>query len=379
MNEMFDLLIAGGTVVNPATGLRAEVDVGVHGGRIAALQANIPRHEAKKVLDARGCYVTPGLIDLHIHSYRGVNPYGFDADPICLASGVTTAVDAGSAGPVNFPGFKSFIHERSRTRMLALVCVAQHGVLSAPGELNDIRFADPEGAARAVNENPDIAVGVKVRLHRGAAAENGREALRLAIEAGAAPPSPVMVHIGDTALSIEEIVDTLRPGDIVTHCYTPKPPSIVDDGGRLRPAVRKARERGVLFDVGHANGHFDFNLVRRAMDDGLPPDTISSDLHGRMGPSNPVIDLPTTMTKFLALGLTEEQVIAACTVNPARAIGRQDRLGSVEIGREADLAVLELREEPTRLRDCVGGELMANRRIAVRWTICCGEVFAGAR
>jgi dihydroorotase len=318
------------------------------------------------------------LIDLHIHSYWGVNPYGFDADPVCLAGGVTTAVDAGSAGPVNFPGFKSFIHERSRTRMLALVCVAQHGVLSAPGELSDIRFADPEGAARAVNENPEVAVGIKVRLHRGSAAENGREALRLAIEAGEASRSPVMVHIGDTGLSIEEIADTLRPGDIVTHCYTPKRPSIVDNGGRLRPSVREARERGVLFDVGHANGHFDFNLVRKAMDGGLAPDTISSDLHGRMGPSNPVIDLPTTMTKFLALGLTVDQVIAACTIHPARAIGRQDRLGSVEIGREADLAVLQLVDEPTRLRDCVGGELLAGRRIAARWTIRRGEVFSGS-
>jgi dihydroorotase len=378
MGEKFDLLIAGGTVVNPATGLRGELDVGVNGGRIAALQAGVPQDGAKRVLDARGCYVTPGLIDLHIHSYWGVNPYGFDADPVCLAGGVTTAVDAGSAGPVNFPGFKSFIHERSRTRMLALVCVAQHGVLSAPGELSDIRFADPEGAARAVNENPGVAVGIKVRLHRGSAAENGREALRLAIEAGEASRSPVMVHIGDTGLSIEEIADTLRPGDIVTHCYTPKRPSIVDNGGRLRPSVREARERGVLFDVGHANGHFDFNLVRKAMDGGLAPDTISSDLHGRMGPSNPVIDLPTTMTKFLALGLAEDQVIAACTINPARAIGRQDRLGSAEIGREADLAVLQLVDEPTRLRDCVGGELLAGRRIAARWTIRRGEVFSGS-
>jgi dihydroorotase len=378
MSETFDLLIVGGTVLNPAIGLRGELDVGVNGGLIAAVEANIPQSEAKRVLDARGCYVTPGLIDLHIHSYWGVNPYGFDADPVCLASGVTTAVDAGSAGPVNFPGFKSFIHERARTRMLALVCVAQHGVLSAPGELSDIRFADPEGAARAVNENPDVAVGIKVRLHRGSAAENGREALRLAIEAGEASRSPVMVHIGDTGLSIEEIADTLRPGDIVTHCYTPKRPSIVDDGGRLRAAVRKARERGVLFDVGHANGHFDFNLVRRAIDDGLPPDAISSDLHGRMGPSNPVVDLPTTMTKFLALGLSLDEVIAASTINPARAVGWEDRLGSVEIGCEADLAVLQVVDEPTRLRDCVGGELLAERRIAARWTIRRGEVCAGS-
>ena len=375
MADSYDLLLSGGTVLNPATRLHQELDVAIASGQIAAIGPNLPRQNAKQELDVRGCYVTPGLIDFHIHSYWGVNPYGFDADPICAASGVTTAVDAGSSGPVNFMGFKSFVADKAVTRMLAFVCVAQHGVLHSPGELNDLRFADPEGAARGVTEHPDIAVGIKVRLHRGSVGDNGREALRLAIQAGEASSSPVMVHIGETPISIEEIVDTLRPGDIVTHCYTPKQPSIVDETGRLRDAVRRAHERGLRFDVGHANGHFDFNLVRRAMGDGLFPDTISSDLHGRIGPSNPIVDLPTTMTKFLTLGMTLEQVVAACTVNPARMIGWQERLGDIHVGGEADLSVLALVDGPIRLRDSVGGELIADRRIAARWTIRRGQVF----
>jgi dihydroorotase len=377
MNEAFDLLITGGTVLNPATGMKRQADVAIAGDRIQAIEATLPRQDAKQVLDVQDCYVTPGLIDFHVHSYWGVNPYGFDADPICRAGGVTTAVDAGSAGPINFPGFKKLIHEQTWTRMLGFIALAQHGVLNDPGELENLRFADPEAAARTVAENRSIGVGIKVRLHKKSVGDNGREALRLAVKAGDASHSPVMVHIGDTAISMEEIVDALRAGDIVTHCYTPKQPSIVDERGRLRDAVRKAHERGVIFDVGHANGHFDFNLVRIAMGDGLPPDVISTDLHGRLGPDNPVVDMPTTMTKFLHLGLTLDQIVAACTIKPARVIGWQDRIGSLEVGREADLAVLQLVDEPAKLRDCVGGEISVNRRIAARWTIRHGEVFSG--
>jgi dihydroorotase len=378
MSGAFDLLLAGGTVLDPASGRDQELDVGVVGGRLAAVEPGLPRENAARVLDVGGCYVTAGLIDFHIHSYWGVNRYGFDADPICLKSGVTTAIDAGSAGPVNFPGFKRFIADGSRTRMLEFVCVAQHGILNTPGELQDLRFADPEAAALTVKEHPDVAVGIKVRLHRRAAADHPREALRLGIEAGERCRSPVMVHIGDTAISIEDIVEMLRPGDIVTHCFTPQQPAIVDGAGRVRDAVLRARERGVIFDVGHASGHFDFNLVRSALEGGLAPDIISTDLHGLMGPSNPVVDMPTTMTKFLALGLTLEQIIAACTINAARAIGWEDRLGSCAPGREADLAVLELVDGPATLRDSVGGELIAHRRIAARWTIRRGEIFEGS-
>ena len=359
MSETFDLLLTGGTVLNPASKVRQELDVGITDGRIAAIQPKLPRDDAKKILDVRGCYVTPGLIDFHVHSYWGVNPYGFNADSICLASGVTTAMDAGSAGPVNFLGFKKLVHESSKTRMLAFVAIAQHGVLNDPGELQNLRFADPEAAASSVAESTDVGVGIKVRLHKKGVGDNGREALRLAIQAGDASRSPVMVHVGDTGISMEEIVDTLRAGDVVTHCYTPQKPSIVDPSGRLLVAARKAQERGVIFDVGHASGHFDFNLVRSAMDDGLLPNVISSDLHGRMQqPGFGIVgDLPTTLTKFLTLGLTLDQIIAMCTIHPASVIGWQDRLGNLEVGRDADVAVLQIVNEATKLRDSVGGEM----------------------
>ncbi|HEY2987263.1 MAG TPA: amidohydrolase/deacetylase family metallohydrolase [Candidatus Binatia bacterium] len=375
----FDLLLAGGTVLNPATGINEKLDVGVTNGRVSAIQTDLPRPDGKKVLDAAGCYVTPGLIDFHVHSYWGVNPYGCNLDALCLATGVTTTMDAGSAGPTNFLGFRKLVYEQSKTRMLSFVALARHGVLDGPGELLHIGFADSDGAAETVGNNRDIGIGIKVRLHKKAIGENSREGLRLAIKAGAATGTPVMVHVGDTAISMDEIADTLRSGDIITHCYTPQKPSIIDESGRLLPSVRKAKERGVIFDVGHAGGHFDFDLVRRAMGDGLLPDIISSDLHGRLKqPGFGIVgDLPTTLTKFLPLGLTLERIVASCTVNAARVAGLQDRIGSLEVGREADIAVLRIVDGPIKLRDSVGGELIHRQRIAAKWTIRAGEVFHG--
>jgi dihydroorotase len=185
--------------------------------------------------------------------------------------------------------------------------------------------------------------------------------------------------VGDTAIGMDEIADTLRPGDVITHCYTPQKPSIIDESGKLLPLVRKAKERGVIFDVGHAGGHFDFNLVERAMGEGIVPDVISSDLHGRLSqPGFGVVgDLPTVLTKFLPLGLSFEQIIANCTINAARVIGWQDRIGSLEVGREADIAVLQILDDPVTLRDSVGGEKLHKQRIAAKWTIRAGEVFTG--
>lgn len=377
MSDAFDLLLVNGTVLNPAAGPRQELDVGITGGRITAMEKGLPRDGARQVLDLGGCFVTPGLIDFHVHSYWGVNPYGADLDAVCGATGVTTTADAGSAGPVNFPGFRHLVYERSRTRMLSFVAVAQHGVLNVPGELENIGFADPGNAARTVRENPDIAVGIKIRLHVKSVGRNGREALRMALEAGDACDAPVMVHVGDTGLSMEEIVETLRPGDVVTHCYTPKQPAIVDPSGHLRPAVLEARERGVIFDVAHANGHFDFDLVSRAMDQGLRPDIISTDLH-RMSGAGPVVDLPTTLTKFLMLGLELDEIVADCTINAARTIGWEDRIGVLEVGREADVAVLAVVDQETALEDSVGKRRTAGQRIVARHTIRAGILSAAA-
>jgi dihydroorotase len=216
-------------------------------------------------------------------------------------------------------------------------------------------------------------------LHKKAIGENSRDALRLALKAGEATGTPIMVHVGSTAIGMDEIADTLRPGDIITHCYTPQKPSIIDDHGKLLPLVRRAKERGVIFDVGHAGGHFDFNLVERAMGEGIVPDIISSDLHGRLSqPGFGVVgDLPTVLTKFLPLGLSIEDIVAKCTVNAARVVGWQERIGSLEVGREADIAVLQIVDDPVHLRDSVGAERLHKQRIAARWTIRAGEVFQG--
>jgi dihydroorotase len=379
MNETFDLLLTGGTVLNPATRINEKLDVGVKGDRVTAIQASIPRAGVKRVVDVTGCYVTPGLIDFHVHSYWGVNPYGCDLDALCLATGVTSALDAGSAGPVNLLGFRKLVYERSKTRMIAFVALAQHGVLNEPGELLNLGFADLDGSAQAVIDNRDLGVGIKVRLHKKSIGDNSREALQLAIKAGEASGTPMMVHVGSTAIGMDEIADTLRPGDIITHCYTPQKPSIIDDKGKLLPLVRKAKERGVIFDVGHAGGHFDFALVERAMGEGIMPDIISSDLHGRLSqPGFGVVgDLPTVLTKFLPLGLSFAEIISKCTVDAARAVGWQDRIGSLEVGREADIAVLQIVDEPVMLHDSVGGEKLHKQRIAARWTVRAGEVFQG--
>ena len=379
MADTYDLLLTGGTVLNPATKTNQKLDVGVKGDRVAAIQADIPRTGVKRVIDVSGGYVTPGLIDFHVHSYWGVNPYGCDLDAVCLATGVTTTFDAGSAGPVNLLGFRKLVYERSKTRMIGFVALAQHGVFNEPGELLNLGFADRDGSAQAVIDNRDIGVGIKVRLHKKSIGENSREALRLAIKAGEASGTPIMVHVGSTAIGMDEIADTLRSGDIITHCYTPQKPSIIDEQGKLLPLVRKAKERGVIFDVGHASGHFDFDLVERAMGEGIIPDIISSDLHGKMKqPGFGIVgDLPTTLTKFIPLGLSLEKIIACCTVDAARAVGWQDRIGSLEVGREADIAVLQIVDDPVTLHDSVGAEKLHKQRIAVKWTVRAGEVFQG--
>src|SRR5262249_5572708 len=192
MSGLYDLLLIGGTVVNPATGIHQPIDVGVAGGRISQIGPNLPRERAKKDLDVHGCYVTPGFIDFHVHRYWGVNPYGFNADPICLASGVTTAVDAGSSGAINFLGFKKLVHEQSRARMLAFVALAQHGVLNDPGELENLKFADPDGAAQRVGDARNIGVGIKVRLHKKAVGDNGGGRVRMAGGAGRGSEGPVV-------------------------------------------------------------------------------------------------------------------------------------------------------------------------------------------
>ena len=368
----FDRLITGGTVFDPGADLAVRWDVGVSAGRIAALGPSLPSDGALTVVDASGCYVVPGLIDLHSHVYWGVSEYGVDADQFILPGGVTTTIDAGSSGAANFPGFRRYVIESSRIRILAFVHLGARGIQPPPAtELRDMADADADRAAATVRANADVAVGIKVRMSDDTVGDHGVAVFRAALRAAELSGKPLMVHIGRTPLPLEEIFDALRPGDIVTHCYTPQAPTVIDDSGRVRDCVSRARTRGVLLDVGHGRGSCDFGLVRSAFEQGLKPDTISTDLHA-FSRTTPVIDLQTTLTKFLALGMSLEEVIVAATTSPAKALGRAETLGRIEVGREADIAVLELRNQSRTLIDARGSTLDVRQQLRARHTIRAG-------
>ncbi len=292
----YDFVLAGGTVIDPASGLHDRRDVGIVGGRIAAIEPRLSGSDAADVLDVAGQLVVPGLVDLHAHVYPGVADLSVEADRTCLGRGVTTVVDAGSSGANTFPGFRRWVVEPSRGRILAFLNISLAGQIDPfLGELHDLRFADPERAAAVALANPDVIVGFKVRLSRMLAGQNGLAGLERAMEAGRAAGLPVMVHIGGTAFDIEEVFARFRPGDIITHAYTGwRPGALVTDGGRVVPSALEARARGVMFDVGHGAGSFTWEVAEAALADGFRPDTISSDLH-RFNVAGPVHDLATTL------------------------------------------------------------------------------------
>ena len=372
----YDLLIHGGTVIDPASGHHAPADVAVAGGRIVAVQPDLGELDAAEAIDASSCLVVPGLVDLHVHVYPGVADLSVEADPTCLGRGVTTAVDAGSSGANTFPGFRRWVVEPSRGRILAYLNISAAGQIDPfLGELHDLRYADPERAARVAEAHPDVIVGFKVRVSEMLAGPNGLAGLDRALEAGRATDLPVMVHIGGTPFDIEEVLGRLRPGDVVTHAYTGWRPGIVDDAsGRVVAGAREARERGVVFDVGHGAGSFTWPVAEAALADAFRPDTISSDLH-RLNIAAPVHDLATTMSKFLLLGLSLDEVVAMTTTAPAAALGPKatPALGRLVVGGEADVTVLRLEEGRFDLVDTAGTTREARQRLVPVATVRAGR------
>ena len=348
---MYDLLIRRGRVIDPSQNLDAECDVAIIGGRVAAIAPAIHESEARRVVDARGLIVTPGLIDVHVHIYEGVSHYGINADTTCLRKGVTTVVDAGSSGAQTFPGLRKYIIDVSQTRILAYLNLSVMGMLSeCAGELEDLRYADTQAALRTIEANRDVLLGIKVRMEPAMLGQNGYEVLKLARETSDAARLPLMIHIGDTFPPLPEILAQTRAGDVVTHCFHDRPGGILDDDGRVLPSVRAAAERGVFFDVGHGRGSFAFQVARRALAQELLPGTISSDLHV-YNVNGPVFDLATTMTKFLYLGLPLNKVIELATVNPARSVRRENEIGALRPGACGDVTLIELRPGPISLTD----------------------------
>ena len=325
----YDLLLAGGEVIG-----RGQIDVAVRDGRIAGTGPALPR-DARTVVDVTGRVVTPGLVDLHTHV--GAGYWGIDPDPIAWYTGVTTWVDAGSAGAYTLTG----PDPGSAVRRPILLNISAVGLSGRTGECRDLVNCDVDQAIETVLRNRDRIRGIKVRIDSDTVGANGVEPLRRALTAAAACGLPVMAHIGTAPPAVDEVLGLLRPGDIVTHCAS-------GIASPLGAAAGAAHARGVLFDIGHGSGGFAFDVVEAQLAAGMRPHTISTDLHAR-SVYGPAFDLPTTMAKLLAVGVPLAEVIAAVTVNPARALGLD--AGTLERGAPADLAVFAVEEGSFELVD----------------------------
>src|SRR5947199_1281123 len=330
------MLIRGGTVIDPAQGLHAVRDVVVRDRRVTALGERPTPAPGEEVVDAHGLLVVPGLIDLHVHVFYGASHYGIEPDPHCLATGTTTVVDAGSAGALTFPAFRKYVIEVAATRILPFLNIGATGMLSAEvGELEELRFIDRTKALQSIEANRGLIRGVKVRLSRQQVGPNARVALLTARETAEAARLPLMVHVGDTPIPLDDILIELRAGDVLTHCFHGRPQGVLDEHGRVRAEARRAADRGVTFDVGHGVGSFSFAVARAALAQDLKPTTISRDLHVVHLPG-PVFDLATTMSKFLALGLSLDEVVRMTTEAPARALDALGELGTLAPRATAD-------------------------------------------
>ncbi|MFI4924602.1 MAG: amidohydrolase family protein [Vicinamibacteria bacterium] len=360
-NDKFDLVIKGGEVLDPSQSLRGVRDIGIRNGVIEAVAVDIPADRALRVISATGRLVTPGLVDLHAHTFPYGSAIGIPADELVPFQGTTTAVSAGDAGANNFAAFRRFIVASTRTRLYAFVHIANMGLAGFPvAELYNIDFAQPEIAARTVAENADIVLGIKVRMSENVIAQHGLEPLRRAIRACemSGTNAKIMCHIGgvQTPELMSQILDLLRPRDILTHCYSGAPnlagrfTNIVQDG-RLLPAALEAKRRGVSFDVGHGGGSFDYTIAEAAIAQGAGPDTISSDMHVFSGNTPGMPFLTWVMSKFLNMGFTLEQVVAMATVNPARSIDKLPKLGTLQVGAPGDVTMLEVVEGPVEFVD----------------------------
>lgn len=356
------LLLHGGEVFDSAKRELSHRDVLVDGAEVVAITAPGEAHDTERSVDVSGSIVSPGLIDIHAHVWGEPS---VDADRYHLQRGVTTIVDAGSAGSNTFGKFNRYVIESAETRVLAFLNISGMGILDLDiGELEDIRWARPDRAVDTIRAFPQTIVGIKVRLSSPITGSNGAEALARGIEAASDAGVPVMVHIGATGfLALEAILGKLRPGDIMTHSYTSYPPGILVDGTRILDEAVNARERGVLFDVGHGAGSFAYEVAEPALELGFAPDTISTDLHKR-GIHGPVYDLTTTMSKFLGLGIRVEDVLDMVTGRPASAINRQGDLGSLHVGGPADITVMKLETGRFEFYDAVGQSRTSPLRLA---------------
>jgi dihydroorotase len=375
---MYDLLLKGGNVIDPSQDLRGALDVAVEDGKIARVAANIPVTEARRVVDVPGKTVTPGLIDLHTHVFDGVAANGVHPDIAGVHAGVTTVVDAGSSGCATFSAFPRHILPKCETEVIPLLHICQTGLATNPDIIAESSI-DLESTLRVAREHRGLIKGIKARMVSPALEIFGMEMPRLAKRAARESGVPLMVHIGDTTKRydpnvIRELLPLLEPGDIVTHLFTANPGGVLDTNGKLVPEAKELAARGVWLDTAHGRMNFGFNVGRRVLDQGLTPHCISTDLT-IPGRANTVHSMVEIMARFLGMGFTLEQVIAMSTVNPARAIGEANRLGSLAVGRQADISVLEVRDGRWVVYDTLRDSMKIDKTVVPVLTVKRGRVF----
>src|SRR5438270_7508324 len=365
----YDLLIRDGEVLDPAAGLKGRLDVANSGGTLAAVAPSLPEKDARRTISARGLLVTPGLIDIHAHIFVNAHDMGGHTDRFCQASGVTTLCDAGSTGSATFAGLRAVIDGHVRTRARAFVNFSGIGIVgtSRAGELSHFPYADPEGCARTIDENPDLAIGVKLRYGPGLVWEYTTEPVKMARRTAAMAGVPFMIHITDSPIPLPDILAEMAPGDIVTHCYHGRANGIMGPEKELvLKEVVEAQRHGIIFDCAHGRNHFSFPMIERALDQGFLPDTISTDLTVTSATKGPVWDMATTMSKLLHLARSLADLVLRATAAPAKIMGYDGTVGTLRPGANADIALLELRDGNFELKDSEGNAVTAKRRLIAR-------------
>ena len=370
---MHDLVLKGGRVVDPAQNIDRVTDVAFADGKVAAIGDGL---QGRSVRDCSGKIVTPGLIDLHTHVYAGNSSIGIEPDPYALATACTTLVDAGTAGPANFDGYRRHIVEPADVNIVSYINISFAGIFAFSktvmvGECEDFRLLHSESCLEAIGRHRDIICGVKVRIGMTASGGRGAAPLDIALEVADAAGLPVMCHLDYPPPSRKETLARLRKGDVLTHCFRPFPGAPAHYDGRVREEVLDARERGVIFDVGHGGGSFGWKTAEDMLANDFKPDCISSDVHS-LSIEGPAYDQLVTMSKFLRLGMSDVEVIKASTVGPANAISRPE-LGSLVVGTPGDASVLSVEDGDFTLRDVKGLERQAGQHFRAH-----GMVMRGA-
>ena len=371
----YNLLLKGGRVVDKAFPAEGRMDIGIKGEIIAGVKPDLNPKEARRVIDVNGSIVSPGLIDFHAHAFLEAKELGKETDPTCLSTGVTTLVDGGSSGAATFEGFKEFLIDRAETRLLAFLHISSIGLADlSVGESTYLPLLNPQRAAEMTKKYPGLILGIKVRVQKENVGSNGLEPLRLAKQAAAlAGGLPTMVHVTDPPVPLSQILELLGPGDVVSHFLHGRGMGILDREKRISAPVREARQRGILFDVGHGRNHLNFSVARRALDEGFLPDTISTDLT-RKGKAGVSRNLPHCLSKFLTLGMDLPSILACATINPARIMKRENVIGTLREGACADIAVFSLETGEFVFEDCDGNTLKGQRSLTPRYTFRGGKL-----